>query len=75
MLHDQGHITANFSAHNATAGLTVGTPILFSSVAHGTGSAFDIARRRFRQPGRDDRSNEAIVCGARGCESRVVIRP
>ena len=29
MLHDQGHITAKLLAHNATAGLTIGTPILF----------------------------------------------
>jgi 4-hydroxy-L-threonine phosphate dehydrogenase PdxA len=48
MLHDQGHITAKLLAHNATAGLTVGTPILFSSVAHG--SAFDIAGKGVANP-------------------------
>ena len=37
MLHDQGHITAKLLARNATAGLTIGSPILFSSVAHGSG--------------------------------------
>jgi 4-hydroxy-L-threonine phosphate dehydrogenase PdxA len=41
MLHDQGHIAAKLSAPNATAALTIGSPILFSSVAHG--SAHDIA--------------------------------
>ena len=41
MVHDQGHITAKLLAPNRTAGLTIGTPILFSSVAHG--SALDIA--------------------------------
>jgi 4-hydroxythreonine-4-phosphate dehydrogenase len=41
MLHDQGHIAAKLLAPNRTAGLTIGTPILFSSVAHG--SALDIA--------------------------------
>jgi 4-hydroxythreonine-4-phosphate dehydrogenase len=41
MLHDQGHITAKLLAPNATAAVTIGTPILFSSVAHG--SAYDIA--------------------------------
>ena len=41
MLHDQGHIPAKLMAPNATAALTIGTPILFSSVAHG--SAHDIA--------------------------------
>jgi 4-hydroxy-L-threonine phosphate dehydrogenase PdxA len=48
MLHDQGYITAKLLAHNATAGLAIGTPILFSSVAHG--SAFDIAGRGVANP-------------------------
>lgn len=43
MVHDQGHIAAKLTATNRTAGLTIGTPILFSSVAHG--SALDIAGR------------------------------
>jgi len=41
MLHDQGHIAAKLLAQNATAALTIGSPILFASVAHG--SAHDIA--------------------------------
>ncbi len=48
MLHDQGHITAKLLAHNATAALAIGTPILFSSVAHG--SAFDIAGKGVADP-------------------------
>ncbi len=48
MLHDQGHITAKLLARNATAGLAIGTPILFSSVAHG--SAFDIAGKGVANP-------------------------
>jgi 4-hydroxythreonine-4-phosphate dehydrogenase len=48
MLHDQGHITAKLLAPNQTAGLTIGTPILFSSVAHG--SAFDIAGKGQASP-------------------------
>jgi 4-hydroxythreonine-4-phosphate dehydrogenase len=43
MYHDQGHIAAKLLATNRTAGLTIGTPVLFSSVAHG--SALDIAGR------------------------------
>ena len=43
MYHDQGHIAAKAMARNRTAGLTIGTPVLFSSVAHG--SALDIAGR------------------------------
>lgn len=43
MLHDQGHVAAKLLAPNAAAALTVGTPVLFSSVGHG--SALDIAGR------------------------------
>ena len=52
MYHDQGHIAAKLAATNRTAGLTIGTPVLFSSVAHG--SALDIA-------GRNRASSEAMV--------------
>ena len=41
MLHDQGHVAAKALAPNRAAALTIGTPVLFSSVAHG--AAFDIA--------------------------------
>jgi 4-hydroxythreonine-4-phosphate dehydrogenase len=41
MLHDQGHVAAKLLAPNRVAGLTIGTPVLFSSVAHG--AALDIA--------------------------------
>lgn len=52
MFHDQGHIAAKLLATNRTAGMTIGTPVLFSSVAHG--SALDIA-------GQNRASPEAIV--------------
>lgn len=52
MYHDQGHIAAKLLATNRTAGMTIGTPIQFSSVAHG--SALDIA-------GLDKASPEAVV--------------
>jgi len=48
MLHDQGHIAAKVMAEHAAAALTIGTPILFSSVAHG--SAHDIAGRGVADP-------------------------
>lgn len=48
MLHDQGHIAAKLLAEHAAAALTVGTPILFSSVAHG--SAHDIAGKGVADP-------------------------
>jgi 4-hydroxythreonine-4-phosphate dehydrogenase len=49
MLHDQGHIAAKLLAFNRTAGLSIGSPILFSSVAHG--SAHDIAGQGKADPG------------------------
>jgi 4-hydroxythreonine-4-phosphate dehydrogenase len=43
MLHDQGHVAAKALAPQRIAALTLGTPVLFSSVGHG--SALDIAGR------------------------------
>jgi 4-hydroxy-L-threonine phosphate dehydrogenase PdxA len=48
MLHDQGHIAAKLLAPNQAAALSIGSPILFSSVAHG--SAFDIAGKGIASP-------------------------
>lgn len=48
MLHDQGHIAAKALAPNRAAGMTIGTPVLFSSVAHG--SALDIAGKNQARP-------------------------
>jgi 4-hydroxythreonine-4-phosphate dehydrogenase len=48
MLHDQGHIAAKLLAVNQSAAFTIGSPILFSSVAHG--SAFDIAGKGVASP-------------------------
>jgi 4-hydroxythreonine-4-phosphate dehydrogenase len=48
MLHDQGHIPAKLLAHNQSAAFAIGSPILFSSVAHG--SAFDIAGKGIASP-------------------------
>jgi 4-hydroxythreonine-4-phosphate dehydrogenase len=48
MLHDQGHIAAKLLAPNSAAALTIGSPILFSSVAHG--SAHDIAGKGVANP-------------------------
>ena len=48
MLHDQGHVAAKLLAPQRVAGLTLGTPVLFSSVAHG--SALDIAGKGKANP-------------------------
>jgi 4-hydroxy-L-threonine phosphate dehydrogenase PdxA len=48
MLHDQGHVAAKLLAPNGAAALTIGTPVLFSSVAHG--SALDIAGKGRADP-------------------------
>jgi len=49
MVHDQGHIMAKTHALTGGAALTIGTPVLFSSVAHG--SALDIAGKNRADPG------------------------
>ena len=48
MVHDQGHIMAKTQAFAGAAALTIGTPVLFSSVAHG--SALDIAGKNRADP-------------------------
>jgi 4-hydroxy-L-threonine phosphate dehydrogenase PdxA len=48
MLHDQGHIAAKLLAPDATVALAIGSPVLFSSVAHG--SAHDIAGKGVASP-------------------------
>ena len=48
MLHDQGHVAAKVLAPQRVAGLAIGTPVLFSSVAHG--AAFDIAGQNRADP-------------------------
>jgi 4-hydroxy-L-threonine phosphate dehydrogenase PdxA len=56
MLHDQGHVAAKVLAPQRIAALTLGTPVLFSSVGHG--SALDIAGRGKANP---DAMREAIT--------------
>jgi 4-hydroxy-L-threonine phosphate dehydrogenase PdxA len=48
MLHDQGHIVAKLLAQNAASALSIGGPILFASVAHGTGH--DIVGKNIANP-------------------------
>jgi 4-hydroxythreonine-4-phosphate dehydrogenase len=48
MVHDQGHIVAKTHAFAGSAALAIGTPVLFSSVAHG--SALDIAGKNRATP-------------------------
>jgi 4-hydroxythreonine-4-phosphate dehydrogenase len=66
MYHDQGHIAAKLQAPNRTAGLTIGTPVLFSSVAHG--SALDIAGRNRATPEAMIEAIERLSGAARGSE-------
>ena len=48
MLHDHGHIPAKLLARHNTIALSIGSPVLFSSVAHG--SAHDIAGKGIAEP-------------------------
>jgi 4-hydroxythreonine-4-phosphate dehydrogenase len=56
MYHDQGHIPIKLLAFGRSAGVAIGTPVLFSTVAHG--SALDIAGQGKADPG-------ALVTAAR----------
>jgi hypothetical protein len=67
MLHDQGHIAAKLLARDATAALTIGSPILFSSVAHGSARH---RRQGRRQSESHDRSTAATVDGRTRSERR-----
>ena len=68
MLHDQGHVAAKLLAFNQSAAFAIGSPILFSSVAHG--SAFDIAGQGVASPAA---MLEAIarLAGASGAHRRA----
>ena len=66
MLHDQGHIAAKVMAEHAAAALAIGTPILFSSVAHG--SAHDIAGKGVADP---KAMIEAVLRMASGAQSVI----
>ncbi len=48
MLHDQGHVPAKLAGNYGVAAMSIGTPVVFSSVGHGT--AFDIAGRGVARP-------------------------
>jgi 4-hydroxy-L-threonine phosphate dehydrogenase PdxA len=49
MYHDQGHIALKALAFEQSSGLVIGTPVLFSTVGHG--SALDIADKWIAKPG------------------------
>jgi 4-hydroxy-L-threonine phosphate dehydrogenase PdxA len=63
MYHDQGHIAAKLLAPNGAAALTIGTPIRFASVAHG--SALDIAGQNRANPAAMVESVRQLVGAAR----------
>ena len=48
MYHDQGHIPVKIEGRGKSFGMSIGTPVLFSTVAHG--SAHDIAGRGIADP-------------------------
>jgi 4-hydroxythreonine-4-phosphate dehydrogenase len=64
MLHDQGHVAAKLLAPNGAAALTIGTPVLFSSVAHG--AALDIAGKNRADPRAMLEAITRLVAGRRG---------
>jgi 4-hydroxy-L-threonine phosphate dehydrogenase PdxA len=48
MYHDQGHIPVKVAAPLRSSAITVGTPVVFGTVAHG--SAYDIAGQNRADP-------------------------
>jgi 4-hydroxy-L-threonine phosphate dehydrogenase PdxA len=62
MLHDQGHIPAKLLGRHRTAALCIGSPILFSSVAHG--SALDIAGKGLGNPEAVIEATRRVTAGA-----------
>ena len=73
MYHDQGHIPMKLLAFDEGVNVSLGLPIIRTSVDHGT--AFDIAGTGHgarREPGRGDRRRAADGAGARGHARRIV---
>ena len=63
MLHDQGHIAAKLLAEHAASALSIGSPILFASVAHGTGH--DIVGQGIANPAAMIEAILRLAAGAR----------
>ena len=62
MFHDQGHIPAKLTGFDAISAFTIGTPIRFATVGHG--SALDIAGQGTADPSSLIRTTKRIS-GAR----------
>lgn len=73
MIHDQGHIVAKLLGRNRAAGMTIGTPVLFSSVAHG--SALDIAGRNKASPAAIIEAVERLVGAAAAKPLESALKP
>ena len=58
MYHDQGHIALKLLGMHRAVNVTLGLPIIRTSVAHGT--AFDIA---WQAPGRDRQHDRGVARG------------
>ncbi len=55
MYHDQGHIALKLLDQHGAVNVTLGLPIVRTSVAYGT--AFDVAWQGARRMGRNDRGS------------------
>jgi 4-hydroxythreonine-4-phosphate dehydrogenase len=64
MYHDQGHVPAKLLAFDRTVAVTIGTPIRFASVGHG--SALDIAGKGVADPSALIAAILALCAGAAG---------
>jgi 4-hydroxy-L-threonine phosphate dehydrogenase PdxA len=63
MYHDQAHIPIKLLGAGASSGMPIGTPVLFSSVPHG--SAFDIVGKNRANPGAITTTLQRLAAAAR----------
>jgi 4-hydroxy-L-threonine phosphate dehydrogenase PdxA len=63
MYHDQAHIPIKLLGAGASSGMPIGTPVLFSSVPHG--SAFDIVGKNRANPGAIVTTLQRLAAAAR----------
>jgi 4-hydroxythreonine-4-phosphate dehydrogenase len=61
MYHDQGHIPVKVAAPRRSSAISIGAPVLFGSVAHG--SAHDIAGRNRADPAAFMNALELLTAG------------
>ena len=71
MLHDHGHIPVKLLAPRRASGFTIGAPVLFCSVAHGT--ALDIAGRNEANPAAVIEAIQQLIRSGMGGPANITV--